>query len=106
MPTYVYRREDGSTFEVEQRISEPALTEDPETGQKVVRVITGAGLVFRGSGFYLTDYARKPTDKKAAEGGKPASEGAASSDKTPAAPAAPAPAPAAETKPAPTKTTD
>ena len=70
MPTYVYRREDGSTFEVEQRISEPALTEDPETGQKVVRVITGAGLVFRGSGFYLTDYARKPTDKKAAEGGE------------------------------------
>jgi predicted nucleic acid-binding Zn ribbon protein len=59
MPTYVYRREDGTTFELEQRISEPALTSDPETGQRVERVITGAGLVFKGSGFYLTDYARK-----------------------------------------------
>ena len=60
MPTYVYRREDGTTFELEQRITEPALEVDPQTGQKVERVITGsAGLVFKGSGFYLTDYARQ-----------------------------------------------
>ena len=59
MPTYVYRREDGTTFEVQQRITEDPLTEDPETGQKVTRIISGnAGLVFKGSGFYLTDYAR------------------------------------------------
>ena len=60
MPTYVYRREDGSTFEIQQRITEQPLTHDPETGQKVERVIAGtAGLIFKGSGFYLTDYARK-----------------------------------------------
>ena len=60
MPTYVYRREDGTVFEVFQKITEDALTEDPETGQKVERVISGgAGLQFKGSGFYLTDYARK-----------------------------------------------
>ena len=59
MPTYVYRREDGSTFEVEQRITEDPLKVCPDTGQKVERVITGAGLIFKGSGFYLTDYARK-----------------------------------------------
>lgn len=60
MPTYEYRREDGTTFEVFQRISEDPLTVDPETGQKVSRVIGGgAGLIFKGSGFYLTDYARK-----------------------------------------------
>lgn len=59
MPTYVYRREDGSTFEIDQRITEDALTVCPTTGQKVKRVITGAGLLFKGSGFYLTDYARK-----------------------------------------------
>ena len=59
MPTYVYRREDGTTFEVFQSISEDALTKDPETGQKVERVISGgAGLQFKGTGFYLTDYAR------------------------------------------------
>ena len=59
MPTYVYRREDGSTFEIEQRITEDPLERCPDTGQKVERVITGsAGLIFKGSGFYLTDYAR------------------------------------------------
>lgn len=60
MPTYVYKREDGSTFEVMQRITDPPLETDPETGQKVKRVIGGgAGLIFKGNGFYLTDYARK-----------------------------------------------
>ena len=60
MPTYVYRREDGSQFEVFQAISDPPLTEDPETGQPVKRVISGgAGLQFKGTGFYITDYVRK-----------------------------------------------
>ena len=78
MPTYVYRREDGTTFEAFQRISDPALTEDPETGQPVSRVISGgAGLQFKGSGFYLTDYARKESssdtaDRKAQATGKEA----------------------------------
>jgi len=59
MPTYVYRREDGTTFELVQRITEDALAEDPETGQKVERVISGGiGLQFKGTGFYITDYAR------------------------------------------------
>lgn len=64
MPTYVYRREDGTTFEVFQRITDDALTADPETGQPVERVIGGgAGLIFKGTGFYETDYVRKPAPK-------------------------------------------
>jgi len=60
MPTYVYKREDGTTFEVMQRITDEPLEVCPTTGQKVKRVIGGgAGLIFKGSGFYLTDYARK-----------------------------------------------
>ncbi len=60
MPTYVYRRPDGTTFEVFQRITDDALTTDPETGVPVERVIGGgAGLIFKGSGFYETDYVRK-----------------------------------------------
>ena len=59
MPIYIYRREDGSEFEIKQRITEDALTECPTTGQKVERVILGSGLIFNGSGFYLTDYVRK-----------------------------------------------
>ena len=67
MPTYLYRREDGTTFEIEQRITEDALETCPTTGQPVTRVITGGtGLIFKGSGFYLTDYARSngKSDKK------------------------------------------
>ena len=69
MPTYVYRREDGSTFEIEQRITAPPLVICPTTGQNVVRIITtGAGLLFKGSGFYLTDYARSGSQGAPADG--------------------------------------
>ena len=59
MPTYVYRREDGTKFEIKQSIKDDPLTECPETGQPVTRIISGsAGLIFKGSGFYETDYKR------------------------------------------------
>ena len=84
MPTYVYKREDGSTFEVMQRITEEPLSVCPTTGQKVVRVIGGgAGLIFKGKGFYLTDYARKNTSPAASSGGDAPSE-SKSSETTPA----------------------
>jgi putative FmdB family regulatory protein len=90
MPTYVYRRDDGSTFEIQQRITEDALTTCPETGQKVVRVISSnTGLIFKGSGFYLTDYARnggsKSSSKEASSssGDSPATE-TSKPDSTPA----------------------
>lgn len=82
MPTYLYRREDGSTFEIEQRITEPALTTCPTTNQPVTRLISpGAGLVFKGSGFYLTDYARAG-DKGDASKKKAATGSNASKDKS------------------------
>ncbi|REL24759.1 zinc ribbon domain-containing protein [Rhodohalobacter sp. SW132] len=57
MPTYEYKREDGTTFEVFQSMSDDALTVCPTTGQPVKRMISGGtGLVFKGSGFYVTDY--------------------------------------------------
>ena len=63
MPTYVYRREDGTTFEIEQRITADALETCPTTGQRVKRVISGGtGLIFKGSGFYQTDYVDKKDD--------------------------------------------
>ncbi len=42
MPTYAYRREDGTTFEIQQKITEAPLDECPETGQSVERIITGS----------------------------------------------------------------
>jgi putative FmdB family regulatory protein len=55
MPTYTYRREDGTMFEVRQRFLDDPLTVDPATGQKVVRVVHAAGIIFKGSGFYVND---------------------------------------------------
>lgn len=60
MPTYKYKREDGTTFEIRQGINDDALEKCPETGQKVKRVISGGGgVVYKGDGFYVTDYKNK-----------------------------------------------
>ena len=85
MPTYVYKREDGTTFEVMQRITEDPLETCPLTGQKVKRVIGGgAGLIFKGEGFYLTDYARKNSSPASNSGSesKSSSGDSGSSDKS------------------------
>ena len=56
MPVYVYRNlNTDETFEIEQRITESALTEHPETGDPVKRLIQPVGIAFKGSGFYVND---------------------------------------------------
>lgn len=86
MPTYDYRCSAcGHEFEKFKKMSEVAHAECPQCGAQAERLISGgAGLVFKGSGFYITDYrsdsykeaAKK--EKKPAAGG-PAGEGASSS---------------------------
>jgi putative FmdB family regulatory protein len=58
MPTYEYEcTRCGHHFELFQSISEPPRKRCPECRGKVNRLIgTGAGLLFKGSGFYSTDY--------------------------------------------------
>jgi len=58
MPTYEYACETcGKNFEVTQKMSDPALTECIHCGGKVRRLISGgSGIIFKGSGFYATDY--------------------------------------------------
>ncbi len=62
MPTYDYDCTDcGHAFEEFQSITAAPLESCPECGGKVQRRINGgAGLIFKGSGFYLTDYKRAP----------------------------------------------
>ncbi len=81
MPTYEYKREDGSVFEIMQNMSDEPLTECPTTGQKVKRVITGGGgVVYKGDGWYVTDY-KNGGKKGTAESPKEKTlESAASSD--------------------------
>ncbi len=64
MPTYVYACSAcNTTFEAEQRITEPAL-DTCECGSKgtVKRVIQPVGIAFKGSGFYVNDSRSKPAD--------------------------------------------
>ncbi|MEM9382787.1 MAG: zinc ribbon domain-containing protein [Planctomycetota bacterium] len=65
MPTYDYRcNACGHTFEEFQMMSDPVLRKCPACGQlKLERLIgTGAGFVFKGSGYYVTDYRSKGYD--------------------------------------------
>ncbi|BAS28821.1 FmdB family zinc ribbon protein [Limnochorda pilosa] len=56
MPTYEYRCPHCGTFEAVQRITEEPLAACPTCGQPVQRLISrNVGLVFKGSGFYVTD---------------------------------------------------
>jgi putative FmdB family regulatory protein len=55
MPVYTYRREDGTTFDVRQKFLDEPLSACPTTGQKVVRIVQPAGIIFKGSGFYVND---------------------------------------------------
>lgn len=57
MPTYEYKREDGSVFEFSQSINDKPLQTCPTTGQAVKRIISGGGgVIYKGSGWYVTDY--------------------------------------------------
>ena len=56
MPIYVYRCDTcGLTFERRQRMTEAPLQDCPECEGHVQRVIQPVGIVFKGSGFYVTD---------------------------------------------------
>ena len=63
MPTYEYRCNSCKhEFEEFQKFSEATLVKCPSCrADALVRIIGGAGLVFKGSGFYLTDYKNKQT---------------------------------------------
>ena len=70
MPTYEYRCQKGHEFEVFQRMSEPPVEKCIHCGAAAERKLSaGGGLLFKGSGFYITDY-RSDTYKKAAEAEK------------------------------------
>ena len=59
MPIYEYKcHQCGKKFEVRQRISAEPLKTHPECGGEVERLISAPALVFKGTGWYVTDYGR------------------------------------------------
>jgi predicted nucleic acid-binding Zn ribbon protein len=91
MPTYEFRCPDGTIVEKFFKISEvPQTIPSPKGDGDAVRMITGgAGLVFKGSGFYITDYGKDgKKDQRAAPSttkSESTSASASSSDVAPAA---------------------
>lgn len=80
MPVYVYRNlRTGETFEVEQRITESAWTEHPESGDPVKRLVQPVGIAFKGSGFYVND--SRGASKSSANGAAPPADGKGSDGK-------------------------
>ena len=84
MPTYEYEcGHCGQRFEVFQSISAKALRKCPECGKmRVTRLIgAGAALLFKGPGFYATEYRSSDYKKKAKAESEAASKGSSSSGK-------------------------
>src|SRR5437867_1366469 len=72
MPIYAYRCEHCGDFEEMQRITDPPLTRCPKCRRKVRRLISSTSFQLKGSGWYVTDYARSGNGGKK-EGGAGAS---------------------------------
>src|SRR3954469_3620197 len=68
MPTYEYKCPEGHQFEKFQKMSDKPQAKCPVCGKSAIRKISGgAGLVFKGSGFYITDYGKDGKGPRKAE---------------------------------------
>jgi putative FmdB family regulatory protein len=97
MPIYEYECDAcGNRFELIQKFSDPPVETCPKCGQpKVRKLLSSPAFQFKGSGWYITDYARKGTEgsdaAKSADASKPGDSKPAekpAADKDKAAPAA------------------
>lgn len=105
MPTYQYQcRDCGHGFDQYQKFSDDPLTVCPSCGGEVRRVIQNVGVVFKGSGWYITD-SRKSANGESSNGSSNSAANAASESAKPAAESAKSKesAAAADTKPKSTK---
>lgn len=90
MPLYEYQCEAcAHRFERIQKFSDPPVETCPTCGGKVRKLLSSPAIQFKGSGWYVTDYARKPSGEGARSSGSK-SEGASTTTDSSAGPASPA----------------
>ncbi|HUI26003.1 MAG TPA: zinc ribbon domain-containing protein [Candidatus Kryptonia bacterium] len=73
MPIYEYQCPKCGRFELMQKVSEPALKRCPTCKTKVSKLISNTSFQLKGTGWYVTDYARKDTGgakSSASDGGE------------------------------------
>jgi putative FmdB family regulatory protein len=85
LPLYEYRCEKcGVRIEKIQKFSDPPLTTCEECGGDLARLLSAPAIQFKGTGWYVTDYARKPTPAQAGKSDNgSASKSASSSESSP-----------------------
>lgn len=72
MPTYEYRCPQGHHFELFQKMSEEPRANCPECGSESERLLSaGAGFLFKGDGFYITENRSASYKKDASKDGSP-----------------------------------
>jgi putative FmdB family regulatory protein len=104
MPLYEYECEScGHRFEVIQKFSDPLVEQCPKCGGAVRKLIASPAIQFKGTGWYITDYAKKDSagagktggsKDSGAAGGTPEKTETSKSDKSGDTPPTPAPSPA------------
>lgn len=98
MPLYEYLCDScGHRFERIQKFSDPPVTDCPSCGGKVQKQISSPAIQFKGSGWYITDYAKSGKSDSAT---KPASSSGDAANSAPAADKAEKSAGAADSAPA------
>ena len=67
MPLYEYECDAGHRFELIRKFSDPPLEECPTCGAPVHKLFSSPAIQFKGSGFYITDYAKKDSGAPSGE---------------------------------------
>jgi putative FmdB family regulatory protein len=79
VPLYEYECPKDGTFERMQKFSDPPLSACPTCGGPIEKLLSAPAIQFKGTGWYITDYARKSSGEGKDKGGAKESKDSASS---------------------------
>jgi putative FmdB family regulatory protein len=81
LPLYEYECPEHGRFELVRKFSDPPVTKCPQCGKPVQKVLSAPAIQFKGSGWYVTDYAKK-SGGEAKDGGKAKTDGGGTTSST------------------------